>query len=115
MSIPPEPQSAPARDSWGRIPDSEPVSSSATGSGRPGHTPGDPRSGVASDGASLAAIPYADAKKRAVADFNETYVGALLRASQGNLSEAARRAGLDRSNFRRLLRSTSLDPKTRDE
>jgi two-component system response regulator AtoC len=58
----------------------------------------------------LSQIAYAEAKKRMLADFNDAYVGALLRASSGNMSEAARRSGLDRSNFRRLVRSTSVDP-----
>ena len=49
-------------------------------------------------------LPYAEAKKRLVASFDESYTGELLRRAGGNMSEAARRAGLDRSNFRRLLK-----------
>ncbi len=49
-------------------------------------------------------MPYADAKRRILALFDETYTGELLHRSGGNMSEAARRAGLDRSNFRRLLK-----------
>jgi len=52
----------------------------------------------------LAALPYAEAKRRLVAHFDESYTGELLRKTGGNMSEAARRAGLDRSNFRRLLK-----------
>lgn len=52
----------------------------------------------------LARLPYAEAKGRLVALFDETYTGELLRQTGGNMSEAARRAGLDRSNFRRLLK-----------
>jgi hypothetical protein len=52
----------------------------------------------------LAELPYAEAKRRLVTLFDETYTGELLRRSNGNMSEAARKAGLDRSNFRRLLR-----------
>jgi DNA-binding NtrC family response regulator len=59
--------------------------------------------------ARLAEAPYAEAKKRVLAEFNEAYVASLLQASGGNMSEAARRSGLDRSNFRRLVRSTSVD------
>ena len=54
--------------------------------------------------ADLARLPYAEAKGRLVALFDETYTGELLRQTGGNMSEAARRAGLDRSNFRRLLK-----------
>jgi two-component system response regulator AtoC len=57
----------------------------------------------------LAAMGYPDAKKRVLAEFNEAYVSALLRSTGGNMSEAARRSGLDRSNFRRLVRTTSVD------
>jgi DNA-binding NtrC family response regulator len=52
----------------------------------------------------LAALPYAEAKRRLVTHFDEAYTGELLRKTGGNLSEAARQAGLDRSNFRRLLK-----------
>ena len=52
-------------------------------------------------------LSYADAKKRALASFNEAYIESVVKAAAGNMSEAARRAGLDRSNFRRLLKSTS--------
>ncbi|HEY8072615.1 MAG TPA: sigma-54 dependent transcriptional regulator [Labilithrix sp.] len=58
----------------------------------------------------LAGLPYAEAKKRMLAAFNDAYVDSLLRATNGNMSEAARRSDLDRSNFRRLVRSTSVDP-----
>ncbi len=54
--------------------------------------------------ADLSGLPYADAKRRLVALFDDTYTTELLRRSNGNMSEAARRAGLDRSNFRRLLK-----------
>jgi two-component system response regulator HydG len=57
----------------------------------------------------LAAMGYPDAKKRVLAEFNDAYVGALLRSTTGNMSEAARRSGLDRSNFRRLVRTTAVD------
>jgi DNA-binding NtrC family response regulator len=57
----------------------------------------------------LDSMAYADAKKKLLADFNEAYVSALLRAASGNMSEAARRSGLDRSNFRRLVRTTTGD------
>jgi two-component system response regulator AtoC len=55
----------------------------------------------------LQELSYADAKKRIVTEFTEAYVAALLRMTGGNMSEAARRSGLDRSNFRRLMRARS--------
>jgi two-component system response regulator HydG len=52
----------------------------------------------------LAELPYAEAKRRLLAQFDDTYTRELLRRANGNMSEAARRAGLDRSNFRRLIK-----------
>jgi two-component system response regulator HydG len=49
-------------------------------------------------------LPYADAKQRALAAFDEAYLAAVLAKCDGNTSDAARRAGLDRSNFRRVFR-----------
>jgi len=57
----------------------------------------------------LSTLTYPEAKKRVLADFNDAYVSAILRACAGNMSEAARRSGLDRSNFRRLVRTTSTE------
>jgi two-component system response regulator HydG len=113
--------------------DQEPASSFPLSSGSPSASPSSFGSGAASSGpASLSAsdlagatspktmddlvsalglggMGYPDAKKRVLAEFNDAYVGALLRATNGNMSEAARRSGLDRSNFRRLVRTTSVD------
>jgi two-component system, NtrC family, response regulator HydG len=76
----------------------------------------DSEAAVSAAGASsdMGTLPYSDAKKRALASFNQTYVTALLRATGGNMSEAARRSGLDRSNFRRLVRTTSAENSRRD-
>jgi DNA-binding NtrC family response regulator len=52
----------------------------------------------------LADMPCPEAKRRLVSLFDETYTSELLRRTDGNMSEAARRAGLDRSSIRRLLR-----------
>jgi DNA-binding NtrC family response regulator len=59
--------------------------------------------------ASFAELPYAEAKRRLVAQFDEAYTAEILRRSRGNMSEAARRAGVDRSNFRRLLKRHKYD------
>jgi two-component system response regulator HydG len=52
----------------------------------------------------LSDLPYRDAKQRAVAAFELAYFESILKRTQGNVSEAARQAGLDRSNFRRAAR-----------
>jgi DNA-binding NtrC family response regulator len=54
--------------------------------------------------ADLLELPYGEAKRRALEAFDRAYVSELLKRSGGNLSEAARKAGLDRSNFRRIVR-----------
>ncbi|WP_310388601.1 sigma-54 dependent transcriptional regulator [Roseateles sp.] len=48
--------------------------------------------------------PFAQAKARVIADFERSYVHALLQHTQGNVSEAARLAGKERSRFGRLVR-----------
>ncbi len=64
----------------------------------------DPR--IASE---LLDLPYAEAKRRLLAIFDGTYGHALLQRTGGNLTEAARLAGLDRSNFRRVIKKTKRD------
>jgi DNA-binding NtrC family response regulator len=54
--------------------------------------------------AQLADLPFAEAKRVAMMQFEEAYVAEVMRRSSGNLSEAARQAGVDRSNFKRIVR-----------
>jgi len=51
----------------------------------------------------LPGLSFGDAKARAVKLFERSYAEALLQRTNGNLSEAARIAGLDRSNFKRIV------------
>jgi two-component system response regulator GlrR len=44
-------------------------------------------------------LSFNEARQR----FERTYIDQVLEESGGNLSQAARRSGMDRSNFRRLL------------
>jgi two-component system response regulator HydG len=55
-------------------------------------------------GETLAELPYKRAKQKAMVAFDAAYFAALLQRTQGNVSEAARLAGLDRTNFRRAAR-----------
>lgn len=56
----------------------------------------------------IASYPYAQAKKMAVSAFDRQYVTALLNKTQGNIAAASVLAGLDRSNFRRLMRQYDI-------
>lgn len=57
----------------------------------------------------LSSLPYSEAKKQIVRDFEVQYLKAVLARVNGNISEAARQSGLDRSNFRRILKKV-LNP-----
>jgi transcriptional regulator with GAF, ATPase, and Fis domain len=48
-------------------------------------------------------LSFAEAKKLAMEDFERRYATRALARTSGNLTEAARRSGLERSNFRRVL------------
>ena len=52
----------------------------------------------------LAELPYNEARRRALVAFEERYTRLAIAHEGGNLSGAARRAGMDRSNFKRLLK-----------
>lgn len=52
----------------------------------------------------LAELPFTEARRRALDAFEQRYTRLVLAAEHGNLSGASRRAGMDRSNFKRLLR-----------
>ncbi|HET6921731.1 MAG TPA: sigma-54 dependent transcriptional regulator, partial [Anaeromyxobacteraceae bacterium] len=52
---------------------------------------------------------YATAKEGALRRFERSYVETLMRSCDNNISAAARRAGMDRSNFKRVLRKYRVD------
>jgi DNA-binding NtrC family response regulator len=60
------------------------------------------------EASSLVHLPMAEAKKLAVGAFERRYLAAVLRRSQGSVSAASRAAGIDRSNFRRLLKQYGM-------
>jgi DNA-binding NtrC family response regulator len=72
---------------------------------------GDAGSGPAIAGVgALGELPYAEAKEKAIEVFDRAYVERLMERASGNVSEAARQAGMDRSNFRRLLKKIRGKP-----
>ena len=54
--------------------------------------------------------PMMEAKHQMISTFEQSYISKVLRKSKGSVSEAARIAGLDRANFKRLLHRYSIDP-----
>ena len=57
---------------------------------------------------SLLDRPLTEAKRLAASDFERRYLVRVMEHAQGSVSEGARRAGLDRTNFRRLLHRHGL-------
>lgn len=53
-------------------------------------------------------LPYREAKERSLEAFETSYFTGLLARAEGNVSEAARQAGLDRSNFRRAVKRAGV-------
>ena len=54
-------------------------------------------------------LPFPDAKKAALASFEQRYVSLMLQRTGGNKAQAARLAGMDRANFRRILKKYDID------
>jgi DNA-binding NtrC family response regulator len=57
-------------------------------------------------------IPFAKAKQEAIEAFERSYVADALTRTGGSVAEAARLCGLDKSNFRRIVRRYGLDAKS---
>jgi two-component system response regulator HydG len=51
---------------------------------------------------------YSQARADLLRDFDRAYLEELMHATEGNLSAAARRSGIDRSNLRRMLRQLGI-------
>jgi DNA-binding NtrC family response regulator len=49
-------------------------------------------------------LPYKEAKREWLDIFEAQYVQGILRDANGNVSEAARKAGMDRRSIQRILR-----------
>jgi DNA-binding NtrC family response regulator len=63
--------------------------------------------GTAQDSVDLS-TPYGEAKRQAITQFESRYFGDLFRATSGNVSEMARRSGMERHHIRPFLRKLGL-------
>ncbi|HET7825469.1 MAG TPA: sigma-54 dependent transcriptional regulator [Anaeromyxobacter sp.] len=63
------------------------------------------------------ALSYAAAKEQSLRRFEKGYVETLMKACDNNISAAARKAGMDRSNFKRVLRKyrTDVEPESGED
>ena len=59
----------------------------------------------------LGALPFQDAKREVLARFSEEYFARLAEESKGNVSEMARRAGMERAHVRAYLKRHGIDVK----
>lgn len=57
----------------------------------------------------LAELSYFEAKKQVLNRFNHDYIKAVLSKASGNLTVAAEFAGMDRSNFKKILKKLGVD------
>ena len=67
------------------------------------------RGGVTSSGEKLdLSTPYGEARRQAISQFESRYFGELFRATSGNVSEMARRSGMERHHIRPFLKKLGL-------
>ncbi|MBN2496518.1 MAG: sigma-54-dependent Fis family transcriptional regulator [Deltaproteobacteria bacterium] len=59
---------------------------------------------------SFADLPFREARQMAMGDFEQRYLVEVLGRSDGNVSQAARLAGMDRSNFKRVMKKHGVQP-----
>jgi hypothetical protein len=79
----------------------------------PSYVPGSRREVPAATAASRRTVntevSYSQARADTLREFERTYLEELMRVTEGNLSAAARRSGIDRSNLRRMLRQLGIN------
>ncbi len=86
------------------IPDEDPVMKV-----RPAPSPTTPESAGAVSFCIDLSIPFKVAKQQLIDNFEKQYLGALLKAARHNISEAARRAQLDRMHLYKLITQHRLN------
>lgn len=63
------------------------------------------------DDGDLSIYDYKEAKKRALNLFNRSYIMGLLEKVGGNITAASEKAGMDRSNFKKVLKKYGISAK----
>ena len=56
-------------------------------------------------------VPFKDAKQQLISEFEQAYITDLLRRHNGNISQAARSAGIERAYLQRLIRKYGMSAK----
>ena len=59
----------------------------------------------------LAELNYKEAKKRALNIFNRSYIIGILEKTGWNITAASEQAGMDRSNFKKIIKKYSVEMK----
>jgi DNA-binding NtrC family response regulator len=79
----------------------------------PGNLPNEirPRRVTPATSQAIPDLPYAEAKQAFLTRFNVTYVCQTMASCEGVVSQAARKAGMDRANWRRLMRHHGITSK----
>jgi len=56
------------------------------------------------------ALPYREAKKQLINNFNIKYITHVLRETDGNVTRAARQCGLERQSLQQVIKKFGIDP-----
>jgi two-component system, NtrC family, response regulator GlrR len=105
------PHADPDLDAAGRLPGgASPAALFSSASTSPAHTPPTSLAPLASSGPpdSSPLVPYEQARRAALEDFERSYLRRLLASCDDNVAQAARDAGVNRAYLHRLLRRHGL-------
>jgi transcriptional regulator with PAS, ATPase and Fis domain len=58
----------------------------------------------------LNTLPYREAKEELLRQFNHQYVGAMLAITNGNITRAAKKSGLERQALQQIIKRFDIDP-----
>ncbi len=59
---------------------------------------------------SLKSLPYRTAKEEVLKTFNHQYIGAMLAITNGNITQAAKKSGLERQALQQIIKRFDIDP-----